>query len=108
MNYPSIHSAGKAPAISDYHVVAFYHPETGAIRHLHTVTVFAGGRAVDEAEAVRRAHEKATAAGHNLSRLKFKVSKDPEHGHRPHRIDLKTGHFVAAPLRPGPPRPKDR
>lgn len=100
MKNQNISSGGNAPRIVDYYVVALYEPETGAIRHLHTVTVFEGGRRVDEGEAVQRAHEKANKAGHRTEHLKIKVSKDAAHGHRAHRIDLTTGEFVAVELRP--------
>jgi hypothetical protein len=94
MKYQNISNGGNAPKIVDYYVVAFYEPGTGTIRHVHTVTVFEGGHSVDEREAIRRAHNKASKAGHNTAHLKSKVSKNPEHGRQPHRIDLKTDEFA--------------
>lgn len=100
MKSQNFSSGGNAPKVVDNYVVALYVPETGIIRHVHTVTVFEGGRAVDENEAIRRAHEKATKAGHQTSHLKVKVSKNADHGQRPHHIDLKTGEFVAVEMKP--------
>jgi hypothetical protein len=100
MKHQNISNGGNAPKVVDHHVVALYMAETGTIRHLHTVTVFEGGHPVDEPEAVGRAQAKATQAGHNTVHLKIKVSKNADHGRRPHRIDLKTGEFVSLEIKP--------
>jgi len=90
----NIAGGGNAPRIADIHVVAVYDPDSGKIAHLHTVTVFEGGRAVGEKEAVSAAMALARKAGHPVERLKTKVSKDAKHGRSPHKIDLKSGNFV--------------
>jgi hypothetical protein len=94
MKHRNISSGGNAPKVVDHYVVALYEPDTGAIRHLHTVTVFEGGHRVNEQEAIQRAYDKASKAGHKTADLKIKVSKNADHGRRPHRIDLKTDEFV--------------
>jgi len=91
----NIAGGGNARRISDIHVVAVYDPESGRIAHLHTVTVFEGGRSVSEKEAVSAAMTFAQKAGHQVQRFKTKVSKDARHGKSPHRIDVRSGDFVA-------------
>ena len=91
----NIAGGGNARRISDIHVVAIYDPDSGRIAHLHTVTVFEGGRAVSEKEAVSAAMTFAQKAGHPVQRFKTKVSKEARHGKGPHRIDIKSGNFVA-------------
>ena len=98
MKHQHVSSAGNAPKVVDHYVVALYEPSTGTIRHVHTVTLFEGGNVVDEREAIRRAHDKATKAGHNTATLRFKVSKNSEHGRRPHRIDVTTDQFIPIQL----------
>ena len=100
MRYDHSTSAGRAPKVVDHHVVALYEPVTGRIRHLHTVTVFEGGRAVAETEAIQRAQEKASNAGHDTKNLEVRVSKDADHGRRPHRIDPATKAFIAVQIKP--------
>lgn len=97
----NIANGGKAPEVEDIHVVALYDPETGRIAHVHTVTVFKGGRGVTEKEAVEAAHAIARKSGVETAKLKVKVSKDPAHGRAHHRIDISSGNFVpiAAPKR---------
>ena len=99
MKQQNISSGGNAPKIVDYWVVALYNSETGVIRHLHTVTVFEGGHRVAEGEAIQRAQDMASKAGHDTDQLKHRVSKSFEHGRRPYRIDLKTGEFVALEIK---------
>lgn len=99
MNQHNLSNGGKAPKIVDLFVVALYDSGTGMIRHVHTVTMFEGGGRVDEQEVVRRASDKASKAGHNTANLKIKISKDADHGRRPHRIDLKTGEFVRVEMK---------
>lgn len=90
-------SVGTAPKVVDCHVVALYEPDTGNIRHLHSVTVFEGARPVSEQEALRRALENASKAGHKTEHLKVATSKNYEHGAHPHRIDVDTGSFIPLP-----------
>ena|SRR5271166_2150945 len=92
-------SAGKAPQVSDVHVVVLYDPNTGSIRHVHNVTVYEGGQPVSEKEAIDTALARASRAGHRTESLKIKVSKDPRHGRSPHKIDPTTGDFVPLPPR---------
>jgi len=99
MKHQNISNGGNAPRIADYWVVALYNSDSGAIRHLHTVTVFEGGDRVTESEAIERAQELASKAGHDIGQLKHKVAKSFEHGSRPHRIDPKTGEFVTVEIK---------
>lgn len=105
MDRQGIAGGGAAPRVSDVHVVALYDPQTGKIAHVHTVTVFEGGRPVTEREAIDAAKAQAARAGHRLDGLEIKVSKDPAHGLRPHRVDVAAGEMVALPA---PPRERRR
>ncbi|MCI0359364.1 MAG: hypothetical protein L0211_12875 [Planctomycetaceae bacterium] len=93
---------------ADFKAVAVYEPSAGKIVHMHIVKVFEGGRAVSEQEAVETAHREAKRLGHDIAKLRTKVSTDSKHATLPHRIDIKTGDFVALPfeigglLTPGP------
>jgi hypothetical protein len=69
----------------------------GAEVDLHVVKVFRGGRPVSEQEAVETAHSEAARIGHDVTRLRAKVSTNSIHLAAPHRIDVVTGEFVAAP-----------
>jgi hypothetical protein len=82
---------------ADVQVVALYEPGTGDILHLHVVKVFRGGRPVSEQEAVETAHSEAARIGHDVTRLRAKVSTNSIHLAAPHRINVDTGEFVAAP-----------
>jgi hypothetical protein len=92
-------SIGMVEEVVDFKAVALYEPSSGKILHMHTVKVLKGGRAVSEQEAVDTAYRHAQHIGHDVAKLKTKVSTDVEHAARPHRIDIKTGEFVALPLR---------
>ena len=95
---PMYSSGGKTPKIMDTHVVALYHPTTGKIAHVHSITVFEGARAVSEQQAVETAKSIARKCSVPVEGLEAKLSKDPNHARKPHRIDLKSGQFV--PLDP--------
>lgn len=75
-------------------VVALYEPHSGYVKHMHTVTMFKGGRVVSEKEAVDTAHKEAASCGHSVAQLKTKVSSNYEHAKHSNRIDPKTGEFV--------------
>lgn len=94
MTEPTISSGGRAPKVADVHVVALYHPDSGKIAHVHTVTVFEGGRSVAENEAVEAAIAHASRMGHGVKHLKYKVGKDLALVRRPHRVDIESGRFV--------------
>ena len=109
MTKPTVHTPAVAHEVVDFKVVALYDPTTGKILHTHTVKVFKGGRPVSEKEAVDTAHGHAKRIGHDVARLKTKVSTKLEHAERPHRIDPKTEEFVQLPaeeLRFASPPPK--
>jgi hypothetical protein len=93
MKSPYVSYAGRAPKVVATHVVALY-DETGRIHHSHTVHIHEGGRSISEDEAVEGAYRHAGRLGHDTSRLKLKISKNPDHGHFPHAIDLTSGEFV--------------
>lgn len=98
----SIAGGGRsAKRVADVHVVALYDPASGHIWHLHTVTVFEGGRHVSEEEAVAKAKELAKKQGHPVDRLHVKTAKDAAFARRPHRIDVRSGKFVLLTARPG-------
>jgi hypothetical protein len=90
-------SGGRAPKVSDIHVVALFDPKTGNIRHVHTITVFEGGRAISERQAIESARAQAAKSGLKTEGLEIKTSRDAVHGRFPHRIDLKSKEFVALP-----------
>jgi hypothetical protein len=98
MSAEVLSNGGAVPKISDVHVVALYDPKNGRIRHVHTVTVFEGGRTINEKQAIEYARSHAADAGLKLENLEIKTSKDPTHGRVPHRIDLKSKEFVALPM----------
>src|SRR5690349_10117438 len=52
-------TAGKTPRVTDVHVIALYEQDTGRIKHVHTVTVFEGGRNITEKEAIEAARTHA-------------------------------------------------
>ncbi len=101
MNQPLFLYGGKTPPIVATKVVALYDPSSGRVLHTHTVHVHEGARRVPDEEAIQAAYRHAGELGHDCGRLRVKVSRHAEHGHRPHRIDLATGEFVAldCPLR---------
>ena len=100
MTYPvAFGGGGKVPEVFDVHVVAVFDPNTGTIVHVHNVTVYKGGRSVPEKEAIETALARASHLGHQTEKLKVKLSKNPEHGQSPHRIDLASGEFVRLPVR---------
>ena len=87
--------AGTELKLDNVKVVALYDPESGRILHSHTVAVFEGGRSLTDEEATEAAREYAKRLGHPAERLQVKVSNDPEHAARPHRIDPESGDFQA-------------
>lgn len=99
MDSQGIAGGGEAPRVSDVRVVALYDPQTGRIAHVHTVTVFEGGREVSEREAIETAKGQAERMGHRVEGLEVKVSRDPVHGRSPHRIDTASGEIVAVAAR---------
>jgi hypothetical protein len=91
MNAPGMK---KTLDVTGVRIVALYEPDSGKILHVHTVTMFQGGREVTVSEAIEAALEHASRIGHMVERLQTKVSSNHEHSRRPHRIDLQTGEFV--------------
>ena len=81
-------------------VVALYDPQSGYVKHMHTVMMFKGGRVVSEEEAVDTAHKQAASCGHSVAQLKTTVSSNYEHAKHCNRIDPETGEFVYAPVSP--------
>ncbi|MFE9576409.1 hypothetical protein ACFYO1_08515 [Nocardia sp. NPDC006044] len=93
MNETQWLSAGSAPPVESTLVVALYEPETGKIRHLHSVTVFRGARGTDEAEAIAVARQSAVKYHDDAANLAVATTDDPR-CLSPHRIDPSTGRFV--------------
>jgi hypothetical protein len=77
-------------------VVALYDPQSGMIAHMHTVTMFKGGRLVSESEAIETAHKEAASYGHRVAELKTKVSSNYAHCRHCNRIDPETGEFLTS------------
>jgi hypothetical protein len=94
MKHPMLQSAGKPREISEVKVIAFYAAETGNIVYMHTVVTLKGGRRTNDQDAIQQAHHQASRAGVQIAHLPTKVSTNPEHAARPHRIDLTSGEFV--------------
>jgi hypothetical protein len=92
---PLVSGAGSARPIARTIVVALYDPDSGRIRHVHTVVQHEGANEVSESVAVERAHEHARQLGHDVDGLRSAVSSELEHGSAPHRIDLESGTFVS-------------
>jgi hypothetical protein len=84
--------------VSDFKAVALYEPSTGKIVHMHIVNVLKGGRAVGEQEAVETAQREAKRVGHDVAKLRTKLSTNTKHITLPHRINVQTGEFVALPF----------
>lgn len=93
MQTPFVTGAGDAPKITSSIVVALYDPESGAIRHLHTVHMHEGAGEVSEAEAIEDARRHARTLGHDTERLAIAVSGEAVHGELPHRVEPTTGAF---------------
>ena len=90
---------GPKPVSATMKVVALYEPATGNIVHTHVLVVHEGGRDVPDEEVMRTAVEQASRLGHPVDQLDTRVSTDPEHTTRPHRINTDTGEFVALEMR---------
>lgn len=105
MQPPILHSAGTPREIASLRVIAFYHPDTGAIAHTHTVITFRGAQATPEKEAIEQARRLAEHAGIPTAHLRIAISHHAEHARGPHRIDPTTQAFIALPL-PHRPSPK--
>ena len=88
-------STGSAPAVESTLAVALYDPTSGEIRHLHSVTVLEGAEQISEQRAVSNAKARAEKHGHAVDTLAAAVSTNPYHRLPVHRIDPKTGEFVA-------------
>jgi hypothetical protein len=87
----------KVLSVAHVQVVALYYPKTGTIRHLHMVTTMSGARPLTQEEAIAEAKQRASLRHGNVEELAIALSNDAEHGHRPHRIDIKTKAFVPLP-----------
>jgi hypothetical protein len=85
---------GNELSIDHVQVVAFYEPETGDIRHVHTVTTIRGAKRVSEDQALAEAKKFASRHHKNVESFAVAFSNDPRHAHSPHRIDPKTTAFV--------------
>jgi hypothetical protein len=90
--------AGRKQTPTRVKVVALYERATGNIVHTHIVVMHEGGRDVADEEVIGTALEEAARLGHTVDQLDTKLSTDPEHTVRPHRIDTNTGEFVALEL----------
>src|SRR2546423_15293540 len=80
--------------IAEVKIVALYEPNGGYIVHMHTITMFKGGRVVSEKEAIETAHREAASNGHMTEGLKTKSTSDHQQGKQFNRIDPNTGKVV--------------
>lgn len=87
-------AGGEELSVDHVQVVAFYEPDTGAIRQVHMVTTLAGASRLSQEEALAQAKQHGSRRRPMPDDLDVVFSEDPEHGHRPHRIDPKTKAFV--------------
>ena len=85
---------GNERSIDHVQVVAFYEPETGHIRHVHTVTTIHGAKRVTEDLALAEAKKIASRHHKNVESFAVAFSNEPRHARSPHRIDPKTKAFV--------------
>lgn len=95
MKLRPVSTAGNAPKVTATWVVALHDPDTGRIHHVHTVQMHEGARHVSRDEALEQAHRHARALGHDVGCLRTATSTNPDHGLLPHRVDARTGEFVA-------------
>jgi hypothetical protein len=84
----------KVLTIDHIQVVALYEPDTGNIRHVHTVTTIRGAKRVTEDQAIAEAKNSAGHHHKNVESFAVALSNEATHSHSPHRIDLKTKAFV--------------
>jgi hypothetical protein len=84
---------GNERSIEDVRVVAFYEPETGYIRHIHTVTTLRGAKRVSDDHVLAEA-KKCASRRHNIESFAVAVSNEARHAQTPHKIDPKTKKFV--------------
>lgn len=88
-------SAGGAElSLEHVHVIAFYEPDTGTIRQIHLETTLSGAPRLSQEEALAQAREHVSRRRPLPENLEVAYSEDPEHGHRPHRIDPETKAFI--------------
>lgn len=87
-------AGGEELSVEHVQVVAFYEPDTGAIRQVHLVTTLAGAPRLSQDEALAQAKQHGSRRRPVPEDLDVAFSEDPEHGHRPHRIDPETKAFV--------------
>jgi hypothetical protein len=85
---------GKELAVEHVQVVALYEPDSGNIRHIHTVSTIRGAKRVTPDEAVAEAKKSAARYHKNVGAFSVALSEDAAHSRTPHRIDVRTKAFV--------------
>ena len=87
---PASPVAGGFATEAETRILAYHNPTNGTIRYKHIVKVFAGGRAVSEAEALRDAQANAERIHVDLSALTLKATSDATLA-LAERVELSTG-----------------
>lgn len=88
---------GKEISIEHVQVVAFYDPESGEIRHLHTVTTIKGAKRLTQDESIAEGKQSAARHHKGVEGLSVALSENAAHSSTPHRIDPKTKAFIPLP-----------
>lgn len=86
--------AGPPKEATSVRTVSFHRPSNGTTAYAHTTKVYAGGRDINESEAVQTAIAGLTALGLDPANLIMKVTTDAAHLARPQRLDLDTNELV--------------
>ena len=88
---------GKELTVEHVQIVAFYEPDSGDIRHVHTVTTIRGAKRITQDEAIAEGKKSAARHHKNVEAFGIALSEDAAHSRTPHRIDPKTRAFVPVP-----------
>ena len=95
-----LYSAGKAPKVVSEQAVAFYHPNTGQIRHLHRAITLEGAKVSDPETMEREAVHRAKLLGVSLDGLKALHLIGPLEANGRFRVDPKTEKVIRLELPP--------
>lgn len=95
-----LYSAGKAPKVISEQAVAFYHPTTGQIRHMHRAITLEGAKAADAETVKREAARQAGQLGISLDGLKALHLPGHSEASARFRVDPKTEKLVRLELSP--------
>jgi len=88
---------GQELSVEHVLIVAFYEPDSGEIRHIHTVTTIRGAKRATQDEAIAEGRQSAARHHKTVDALGIALSEDAAHSRTPHRIDPKTKAFIPVP-----------